>query len=381
MYRVIIVSIANFIDSTAEVPFLYKKAGCQVDVFCHKNSWLLSNRFYDQWIDPRDDDQEELFLHNFLELIKSNENYYNKIVITDDATNKLFNEAIEDPILFRKILPLTKIENRNLLSSKAGLSAVLEKYQIATPKYATYHENLDLEKIKKEFIFPILLKVDYSFSGIGLKFVQEPAELNKSIEEIYDKQNLVIQEFIQGEDIGVEALFHEGKLMMYNCATINGYMYNRFSFTTSRTYYRDDRIEKDLAELGGKVGLNGFASIQYVFSKERDTYFLIEVDVRTNSWLPYGRFTGHNFSDAIKLIIDPTENSKIKAKSVSPTAKTNVYIFDRDIRRCVKNRDYQGLLKWVFNFDGRWKYIPFYDLKLLRRIISKIAFDFKKKVI
>ncbi|MEI8073622.1 MAG: ATP-grasp domain-containing protein [Bacteroidota bacterium] len=381
MYRVLIVSVANFIDSTAEVPYLYKKAGCSVHVFCHKSSWLLSNKYFDRWIDAGDEENEPVFLNNFLELIKTQPNYYDKIVITDDATNKLLNDAIEDPVLFKKVLPLTKIENRNLLSSKAGFSAVLEKYQIATPKYITYHEGINLETIKKEFNFPILLKVDYSFSGIGLKMVEKPEDLSTSIEEIHDNLNLVLQEFIQGEDIGVEALFHEGKLIMYNCATINGYMYNRFSFTTGRTYYRDERIEKLLTELGEKIGLNGFASIQYVYCNDKDIFYLIEVDVRTNSWLPYGRFTGYNFSDGIRSIFDPTGNHKLLTKPKPKNTKVNVYIFDRDIRRCVKNRDYNGLLKWVTNHDGRWKYIPLYDWKLFRRIVSKIIYDFKQKII
>jgi len=148
MYRVLIVSIASFIDSTAEIPFIYKKAGSVVDVFCNKQSWLLSNKYYDNWIDAGDDANEAAFLEKLFQLINSNKEYYNKIVTTDDATNKLLNDHISDPELFCKLLPLTKIENRKILSSKSGLSEILEKYQIATPKYTTYSSSLDIEKSK-----------------------------------------------------------------------------------------------------------------------------------------------------------------------------------------------------------------------------------------
>lgn len=378
MYRVLIVSIASFFDSTAEVPFIYKKGGARVDVFCNGSSWLLSNKFYDNWIDSGDDSNETEFLNKLLRLINSNRNYYDKIVTTDDATNKLLNDNISETDLFYKLLPLTKIENRKILSSKSGLSEVLEQYQIATPKYATYTECLDIQKIKMEFSFPILLKVDYSFSGIGLQLVENADSLEDAIKKVYNTKNMVLQEFIKGEDIGVEALFHEGKLVMYNAANILNYMYNSFSFTTSRRYFRNKRIEALLIALGEKIGINGFASIQYVYCKKRDTYFLIEVDIRTNSWMSYGRFTGQNFSEGIATIIDPEKISN----TYSTAEKTvNIYLFDRDIRRCIKHRDYNGMLKWFLNADGRWKFIPLYDLKYFHRILSKLASDFRKKIV
>jgi len=139
-----------------------------------------------------------------------------------------------------------------------------------------------------------------------LQLVEKASDLDKAISKVYNTENMVLQEFIQGEDIGVEALFHQGKLVMYNAANILGYMYNTFSFTTSRSYFRNKRIEALLVELGEKVGLNGFASIQYVYCNRRDVYYLIEVDIRTNSWMSYGRFTGQNFSEGIASIIDPT---------------------------------------------------------------------------
>ena len=380
MYKVLIVSIANFLDSTGEVPFLYKKAGCIVDVFCDKSSWLLTNRFHDSWIDSGDSNNESEFIELFLNLVKSDFSYYDKIVITDDATNKLFNNVIEDPILFKKILPLTKIENRKILSSKAGLSDLLNFYSIATPNFEKYHSTLDLEKVIQNFYFPIILKVDYSFSGIGLQLVEKPEDLENSISKVYDTNNMVMQEFIVGEDIGVEALFHDGKLIMYNCATILSYMYNAFSFTTSRSYYRDKKIESLLTELGEKIGLNGFASIQYVYSKERDIYYLIEVDIRTNSWMSYGRFTGQNFSDGIKSIIDPDRKFNLITEPKQETEKIKVFIFDRDIRRCFKTKDFLGLLKWVLNIEGRWKFIPLYDMKYFRRILNEMFFDFRHKI-
>jgi len=166
---------------------------------------------------------------------------------------------------------------------------------------------------------------------------------------------------------------------MYNAASIENYMYHRFSFTTSRIYYRDQRIENLLRELGEKAGLNGFASIQYVYHPGRQIFYLIEVDIRTNSWMPYGRFTGYNFSDGIRSFAYPSSTEELITKHKPDDTRTRVFIFDRDIRRCIKHRNYKDLFKWVINWHGRWKFIPFYDFKLLSRILWKMKKDFLNK--
>lgn len=381
MADILIVSIASFIDSTGEIPFIFKKANCNVDVFCGSSSWLISNHFYDNWIDSGENNEQE-FWDRLLKLIKKNPDKYDKVVTTDDATNKLLNEYVADDVnLFSKLLPITKIENRQILSSKCGLSIILNKYGINTPAYLIYSEKEDLGKVIGSMIFPILLKVDYSFSGIGLKLVEKSSDLEGAINEIYKSKNLVIQEFIEGVDLGVEALFDKGRLVMYNLATIQNYMYHKFSFTTSRTYIRDIEIEKLLIELGEKVGINGFASIQYIYHPKRKIYYLIEADLRTNSWMSYSRFTRQDFSDGIQSIYNNTNESKIDTKSESINEKTEIIIFDRDIRRCIKNKDFKGLMKWVINWNGCWKFIPTYDSKYFGRIRKKMWFDFSKKII
>ncbi len=128
--------------------------------------------------------------------------------------------------------------------------------------------------------------------------------------------------------------------------------------------------------LGKSLGLNGFASIGYLYHPERKIYYLIEVDARVNSWMAYGRFTGHNFIDGVRRITNwgkPGNDAPTK-----PGKLIEVAIFDRDVRRCVKHKDYKGLLKWMVNYKGYWKFIPFYDRRLMKRIMKKMLYDFLK---
>jgi len=375
MYNVLLVSLIGIFDATAEIPFMFKRAGCKVDIFCASHSWLRSNRFHDKWIETTEDPTE--FKTKLLKIVEEDFDHYDWIVLLDDAAVKLMNEAIDSEKLFKKILPITKMENREILSSKIGLSKICEKYGIATPRFINYSEEHDVQTIKQNLHFPILLKEDFSFSGIGIQYCEDPSLLQGCLDKVTNKKNLVLQEFIEGEDIGLEALFRDGQLVTYNCAEILTYMYNKFSFTTRRRYYQSEEIASLLKVLGKQVGLNGFASIQYIHHKERDIYYLLEVDARTNMWMAYSRFTEHDFSNGIKKIINGdiyNINEPASNKSVE------VAIFDRDIRRCVKHKDFKGLLQWFYNYNGYWKFIPFYDRKVLGRTMKKMLYDFSQKL-
>jgi predicted ATP-grasp superfamily ATP-dependent carboligase len=373
MYRVLLASIVGIFDSLAEIPYMFKKAGCNVDVFCSSHSWLRTNQFHDKWIETSENEDE--FRSNLLNLVGKDPDHYNWIVLLDDATIKLMNECIDDPWLFNKILPLTKMENRALLSSKLGLSRVCEKYGIDTPTYLIYDDEMDLATIAAKLEFPILLKEDYSFSGMGIQFCETLSQLPGCLRKVRITKNVVLQEFIEGHDIGVEALFKEGELITFMCAEILTYMYDRFSFTTRRRYSHSEALAGRLQTLGRAIGLDGFANIQYIHHPQRNIYYLVEVDARTNIWMPYSRFTTNDFSNGIRRI---TKGDISYAGAPEKSKPVEIAIFDRDIRRCIKQKDYKGLLRWLVDYRY-WKYIPLYDRKIMKRLLKKLLHDFARR--
>ena len=284
MNKVLLASMVDW-DSLGELPAVFKRGGCQqVDVLCNKEAWLTSNRFFDHWIEIKSGTNE--LPEQIIQLAQDSTKNYDRIILLDDLIIKLMNEYIDSEDLFTKILPLTKIENREMLSSKAGFSNVCERNNILSPKFMLYSNNLDLNTIDKRMNYPLLLKQDLSWSGAGIQFCHDKNSLEEGLEKISMKENLVVQEFITGEDIGVEALFHRGQLVTYNVAKILDYFETKFTYTTRRVYFRNQEIEQLLTTLGKSVGLNGFASISYIYEPNQRKYYLIEVDTRLNNWMP-----------------------------------------------------------------------------------------------
>jgi hypothetical protein len=104
-------------DTLQEVPFVLNNAGCTVDVYCSKDSWLIKNNFYNKWIKcPSDIDEYQRWLFDIAYSKK-----YDWIILGDEKLLKLFSETTPND-LFITILPLTNIENKALLGSKKGFS-------------------------------------------------------------------------------------------------------------------------------------------------------------------------------------------------------------------------------------------------------------------
>lgn len=372
-----LVACAKNSRNLQEVPYTLKKGGCDVvDVLCSKRSSLLQNSHHDSWIEydkERDDFKAMLF-----DAVQNNN--YDWIILGDDTTLKIMNDAIHDEQLFKKILPMNKMEHRAMLSSKIGLSQVCEKLSIVTPKYIVIENESQLDEAVLRLRFPVLTKVDVSQGGRGIHYCNNADELKRVFAQHDHNYNLIVQEFIKGRDIGAEALYKDGKLLAYNVCEVLEYLEGAFGRTSKRRYFYSTDVEKLLLELGEKAGLNGFASIQYIHDESENLYYLVESDLRPNIWVASSRFTGNDFTAAIKRYLNllPVTEDCYKPKNYNNTYI--VALFNRDVARCVKKGDLLDFFKWIFSYKY-WKFIPTYDRKLFRYQMKNTYRDSRNSII
>jgi D-alanine-D-alanine ligase-like ATP-grasp enzyme len=368
MFKVLIACYANW-DTSSEMPFLLKKNGVDVvDIYSGPKSWLISNSYFDKWIEAGKD--KNSYAENLKSLVRNGD--YQWVIMADDELIKIMNEEDLDEDLFKKMMPIKKIENRHMLSSKIGFSKFCESAGILTPKYITYNSPADLELIKANLNFPIVNKRDFSSAGADMFVSETLEEFEKDLHKIPNNQNVLVQEYIIGTEIHVEGLFYDGVLVAYTNAHIVQTFSTKFSFTTRKSYFKDDHLTPLLIDLGKKLGLNSFCNIAYIYKEDTNQYYLFEVDPRPNSWIPYSRYvTTNSFFNGVKRIISGDyKNGYIE----TPIKKNEVEValFFKDMRRCFWKKDIKGLMRWVFNIHGYWRFLPFYDWKLTKRIITSI---------
>ncbi|WP_168128479.1 ATP-grasp domain-containing protein [Niabella soli] len=268
-------------------------------------------------------------------------------------------------------MPLTKPEHRWVLSSKIGLSRFCKKNNIPCPGYQVYGKESDCEKIKNDLRFPVVIKADFGWGGDGMFISETYDTFVRAIHKLPVHKHVLVQEYIEGTEFPVEALFSNGKLLMYQTSSIRKFSGHRFSFTTQRDYFPCPDLKDYLEDLGEKLGLNGFTSIGYMFDPRDGTYNLIEVDMRPNSWTAMGRFLSPDLLDAIRYLSEKNPAVPFQQKGMKNKTK-HLALFYKDFRRAYWEKDWKTVVWWIFDVKGFWRYIPFYDSKLLRKVTFSI---------
>jgi hypothetical protein len=104
MYKVLIVSLANY-DALAEFPVLLKKGGVTtVDVFCAEDSWLKKNKYWDNWIKGYPD--KETSIQILRHIFETKAKYYDWIILGDDPTIRFMHEVANSDELFFNTFPV-----------------------------------------------------------------------------------------------------------------------------------------------------------------------------------------------------------------------------------------------------------------------------------
>ena len=296
-------------------------------------------------------------------------NLYNWILLGDDVIIKQVNESHFTEQQLKQVLPIAELKHRSILSSKIGLSNFCLENAIATPGFVLYNNVKDLEKIQSSIRFPVINKIDFSWGGANM-FVSNDYEAFLSNLNLLPKdQNTMIQEYIMGEEVPVEAIYYNGQLLEYMSSNILQFDKGPFSLSTKRSYYDNPDLKPLLQELGQKLGITGFANIAYIKEATTGTYYLIEIDLRPNSWMAYGKFCNRDFSFALKSYINDGSILNNNRKQVNPI---EIALFYKDLRRSFWQRDLKGVFKWFLNFKNYWHFIPLYDRKLFKRILVEL---------
>jgi hypothetical protein len=367
MKTVLLVSKYNW-DAPAEIPYVFAKAGYAVDVFSPPETWLSSNSFVKNHLIASSDDLE--FLNALAVLIKQVK--YDWILLTEDPLIELVKREIKDEDLLEQLLPVKNKDARDILSSKIGFSSYFQSIGIATPEYVGFQMGVNELSDLKTLPFPVLNKYDLSWGGSGMAISNDLEELQKMLQELPQNARLLIQEFIEGEEIRVDALFYNGRLLNYFCAEVLSHTKNQFSYTTRRSYYAYPELTQLLTLIGEKIIAHGFANISIIRDKKTSIHYLIEIDVRPNSWMAYSNILStYNFIYCIQNVHDLASFDFAKSSLKSKRA-IEIALFYKDIRRAIWAKDLKGIARWIFGWKGYWRYLPFYDFILTKKVFQEI---------
>ncbi len=362
-FRALVADYGDF-DASAEVPGVLAGAGASVDIYCSERSWLRAGGKTRRWV-RADTSDPDAYVRGLVGLAESGE--YDWIVLADDPAIRIVNDRVSDPECAARILPIVRGANRAFLGSKAGLVRLCVEHDIRSPEQCVMHIDGTVEGTVPAF--PLLAKRDRSEGGSGVFLCADQAALDALRSGMSDEErrDLVLQRYVSGDNISVEALYRNGELLAAAVSRVLRTFPNEFGTSIDRLYGEPHAVEDLLVAAGRAAGANGFANITIMRDRETGEYLLVELDMRPNCWFRMASRAGVDFSRAARMWLEGRTDRLIPPPLRPVTAR----YFMRDMLDALGRKDFAGMAKWAVNADGRWRWLPTHDRKLMRTLIGR----------
>lgn len=344
---------------------------------------------------------KENFKKALIEYGEKNKDYKILLIATSDLYVKMVSEEkslLEKYYVFN--YPDINIVNNLLIKEK--FYEIYRNMGIDIPETYIYkcNENEDIDKIKEKFKeYPIIIKPSDGVEYHNLEVVLDKVykvynfeELEKTIFKIKEagyKNNLIIQEFIPGDDSALfDSIFYVGKNKKAQIATfaqiglqertptgignctvlVNGF---------DEHGYNEELIYK-LKEFLEKIGYQGFAEFDMKYDSRDGKYKVLEINPRQSRSGYYVCTTGHNLIEYLidDLILNKEKEFKIiKEKivlSFVPKKIIKKYIenkkLKKEINKIIKNKKIVNPLKYSKDKGLKRKlYLLYRDFNYLKK--------------
>lgn len=349
-----------------------------------------------------DFNNKENFKKALIKYGEKNKEYNILLIATSDLYVKMVSE--EKGLLEKYyVFNYPDIELVNNLLIKEKFYSIYENMGLDMPKTYIYpcNKNESIQKIKNYFKeYPIIIKpsdgVEYhKLDGEGLAKVykahseEELEKIIKKIENAGYNKNLIIQEFIPGDDSALfDSIFYVGKDKKAKLATfaqiglqehtptgignctvlVNGY--DEHGYNEEIVYKLKDFIEK--------IGYQGFAEFDIKYDYRDNKYKVLEINPRQSRSGYYLTACGYNL---VKYLIDDLINNKqmkfeiIKNKyilSFVPKKIIKKHIknekLKKEIKKLIKNKKIVNPLKYKEDKNFKRKlYLLYRDINYLKK--------------
>jgi hypothetical protein len=302
------------------------------------------------------------------------------IFANDDDMFIIARSNLPDEIKM-KVLPVRDVEGLRVLGSKEEFTKLTESIGISVPDSEIAHSPQELIHLSNKFSTPFLIKGDRGCGGGSVRVI-------KSLQELDDEgiprdwYPIVIQEMLEDDLRGVDALYREGHLV--------GWVYRRREASSSTFEPPMKRIavdppildfREDLKKFGGAIGAHGFANCSFMFIAKLNKHVLFEADLRPNAW--------HHTATALDVNWLELMTSQDKDLSVLesypkglPLKGIRVKIKLRELELAIQERRWAKLLGMMLNLKGEKSSLLYKDrpLNIIYgiRLISLVILELMK---
>ena len=239
----------------------------------------------------------------------SNKNYISelyKICLKNGVKGVISLNDVEIPLLaqykskFREKgvkLIVSDPETIDICYDKYKTFKFLEENRFPFPKTFISLSEVLMEIKSKAIKFPLLIKPRKGSAGVGIK---EVFNINGLQNEFNEKKNLIIQEFIQGDQYGID-VFSNSNLVPVSIFA-KKVIRIRAGIADKEVTVYDAKMINYIRNLIGKLGLYGPGDIDLI--KRRNEYIVLEINTRFGGGYPLAHVVGANFPKKVIRLVN-----------------------------------------------------------------------------
>lgn len=217
-------------------------------------------------------------------------------------------------------IPVSSVENLDMVNNKFELSKFLEQQRLPYPK--TYSE---LDRSKDNITYPLLYKPLDGIEGRGIRMITNKTELDAILPD-GEKGRFIIQEFIKGYDIDCSILSDEGSILAYTIQKEFIKSAKPFAPPDGVEFVYEPELYKVISKLIHALNWTGVMHVDLRFDQTDGKFKIIEINPRFWSSVRASCRVGVNFPLLYCL-------SSLKIKYSIPNFRHEKYVNRKGLRK------------------------------------------------
>lgn len=333
------------------LPETFQRPGVHITVIGCPSTVLATSPFIDRFIPIGRHAENETFVSDLIEsgVLSSPDVLGDWVIVAgDEELRELAESDLPEEILVRLLSASTPI-GRASLGSKVGLAELSWVAGAKHPRTVIIRDPEDLPQALESFPKKFAIKADIGGAGQQVRICSDAKSLaTHPIPAQWFP--IIVQEFVEGSLVSVEALFKSGELLGYQYSEVEAVTWDRGPSCIRRHRTPPTgEVDQPLQALARVSGAHGLANCTFIRSAETGEHLLIEADLRPNVHCQFAPELGLDWVD---LMLNPP-TTPVYPRGLPPQGKI-IRLYPTDIARALSQRSFRALYPWLLRAPGTW---------------------------
>ncbi len=348
---------------------IFHRAGVAVDMMCPVDHPLTKSRYARHVCPVEDWPAAEARLAHFL---RTPQRPWQRIMVAHEPSVRRLLAMLDAEALAAWQPGTIDSAMREFYLGKFGLPAAQARWGLPIPPSrvcATFEELCDFARSMDE---AIITKPSSTLGGIGIRKFATMAEVLASGREMAFP--LLAQKFIEGPRVVLEGFSSGGRLLAWLASYSIARARGPFTYSTGRQFCAMPALRPLVELIAARTRFEGFFGVDCIEETGTGRIYVVEFNPRATSGWRFGPDCGVDFAPAVAAWVG--ESPALKEPVTQPAGRAvDAHYFPSDLIRCLKYRDWRGLLNWLPGAKSRhdicWDDLSVLQTWVLQRLKNK----------